>query len=172
MVNVVEYEIGIEGKHFFAKIFLLTFDLFLTTHRLHREALKQSATDPKTGLIDINILTTGLSVSDRKRRLEIAKSLKELLQSKGKAPSVKYQQTYEELKEASDLVSEDLIYCPFLLSSNQALLYLETLTMPALLQEHLPEFKTRNAIYLGLPSCQTLAFQLITIARVHCSTIK
>lgn len=78
------------------------------TNRLHREALKQSATDPKTGLIDINILTTGLSVSDRKRRLEIAKSLKELLQSKGKAPSVKYQQTFEELKEASDLVSREL----------------------------------------------------------------
>ena len=77
----------------------------VTTNRLHREALKQSATDPKTGLIDINILTTGLSVSDRKRRLEIAKSLKELLLSKGKTPSVKYQQTYEELKEASDLVS-------------------------------------------------------------------
>lgn len=77
-------------------------------HRLHREALKQSATDPKTGLIDINILTTGLSVSDRKRRLEIAKSLKELLQSKGKTPTVKYQQTYEELREASDLVSEEL----------------------------------------------------------------
>ena len=47
-------------------------------------------------------------MSDRKRRLEIAKSLKELLQSKGKAPSVKYQQTYEELKEASDLVSKQL----------------------------------------------------------------
>lgn len=77
----------------------------VTTYRLHREALKQSATDPKTGLIDINILTTGLSVSDRKRRLEIAKSLKELLLSKGKTPTVKYQQTYEELKEASDLVS-------------------------------------------------------------------
>jgi len=44
-------------------------------------------------------------VSDRKRRLEIAKSLKELLLSKGKVPSVKYQQTFEELKEASDLVS-------------------------------------------------------------------
>ena len=68
--------------------------------------MKQSATDPKTGLIDINILTTGLSVSDRKRRLEIAKALKELLLSKGKTPSVKYQQTYEELREGSDLVSE------------------------------------------------------------------
>lgn len=70
--------------------------------------MKQSATDPKTGLIDVNILTTGLSVSDRKRRLEIAKALKELLQSKGTTPTVKYQQTYEELREASDLVSEEL----------------------------------------------------------------
>ena len=45
-------------------------------------------------------------MSDRKRRLEIAKALKELLLSKGKTPSVKYQQTYEELREGSDLVSE------------------------------------------------------------------
>lgn len=28
--------------------------------RLHREALKQSATDPRTGLVDISILTTGV----------------------------------------------------------------------------------------------------------------
>ena len=27
--------------------------------RLYREALKQSATDPKTGIIDISIITTG-----------------------------------------------------------------------------------------------------------------
>ena len=48
-------------------------------------------------------------MSDRKRRLEIAKSLKDLLLSKGKTPSVKYQQTFEELKEASDMVS----FAPF-----------------------------------------------------------
>lgn len=28
--------------------------------RLHREALKQSATDPRTGFVDISILTTGV----------------------------------------------------------------------------------------------------------------
>ena len=33
---------------------------FLCDHRLHREALKQAATDPKTGIIDIGILTTGV----------------------------------------------------------------------------------------------------------------
>lgn len=102
---IIECKLCIDVKPFFSKRLS---DFLYLTNRLHREALKQSATDPKTGLIDINILTTGLSVSDRKRRLEIAKSLKELLQSKGKAPSVKYQQTFEELKEASDLVSREL----------------------------------------------------------------
>lgn len=29
--------------------------------RLHREALKQSATDPRTGFVDISILTTGMT---------------------------------------------------------------------------------------------------------------
>ena len=73
--------------------------------RLHREALKQSATDPKTGLIDINILTTGLSATDRKRRLELAKALRNLLQEKGKVATVKYQGVFDEIREASDLVS-------------------------------------------------------------------
>nr|QIC49964.1 DNA replication licensing factor MCM4 [Actinia equina] len=71
--------------------------------RLHREALKQSATDPKTGLIDVNILTTGLSGSDRKKRMELAKSLKDMIQTKGKIASVDYQKTFSELREASDM---------------------------------------------------------------------
>jgi len=33
--------------------------------RLHREALKQSATDPRTGFVDISILTTGTGNLDR-----------------------------------------------------------------------------------------------------------
>lgn len=32
--------------------------------RLHREALKQSATDPRTGFVDISILTTGTEDSE------------------------------------------------------------------------------------------------------------
>lgn len=31
--------------------------------RLHREALKQSATDPRTGFVDISILTTGMQAT-------------------------------------------------------------------------------------------------------------
>lgn len=76
--------------------------------RLHREALKQSATDPKTGLIDVNILATGLSVSDRKRRQEIAKALKTMLQSKGQAPNMNAQRLFEDFREHSDApVSRD-----------------------------------------------------------------
>ena len=48
--------------------------------RLHREALKQSATDPKTGIIDVGILTTGVSSSERDRRKILARELKKMLQ--------------------------------------------------------------------------------------------
>ena len=71
---------------------------------MHREALKQSATDPKTGLIDVNILATGLSVSDRQRRIEIAKALKTMLQSKGKAPNMDAQRLFEDFRDTSDAV--------------------------------------------------------------------
>eukprot|EP00794_Sanderia_malayensis_P018855 gene18856-20755_t len=69
--------------------------------RLHREALKQSAMDPKTGMIDINILTTGLSISDRKRRESIAKALEDFLKKK-KSPTLPLMKTFEEFREHSD----------------------------------------------------------------------
>lgn len=50
--------------------------------RLHREALKQSATDPQTGLIDIGILATGMSASRRRRQRELAEQLKTIITSK------------------------------------------------------------------------------------------
>ncbi|KAK7865107.1 hypothetical protein R5R35_014639 [Gryllus longicercus] len=72
--------------------------------RLHREALKQSATDPLSGKIDVNILTTGMSSAARKRRLEIAQALRKLIESKGKAPTLNYQKIFTEFKEGSDLM--------------------------------------------------------------------
>ncbi|NWH30436.1 MCM4 factor, partial [Chloropsis hardwickii] len=71
--------------------------------RLHREALKQSATDPKTGIVDISILTTGMSATARKRKEELAQALRKLIQSKGKAPSLKYQQLLDDLRAQSDI---------------------------------------------------------------------
>ncbi|NXS10462.1 MCM4B factor, partial [Neodrepanis coruscans] len=77
--------------------------------RLHREALKQSATDPRTGIVDISILTTGMSATARKRKEELAQALRKLIQSKGKAPSLKYQQLFDDLRAQSDTaVTKDM----------------------------------------------------------------
>ncbi|XP_063307470.1 DNA replication licensing factor MCM4 [Pelobates fuscus] len=77
--------------------------------RLHREALKQSATDPRTGIVDIAILTTGMSATARKRKEELAQALKKLIQSKGKTPALKYQQLFEDLRGQSDAaVTKDM----------------------------------------------------------------
>ncbi|PSN29765.1 DNA replication licensing factor MCM4 [Blattella germanica] len=72
--------------------------------RLHREALKQSATDPLSGKIDIGILTTGLSSAARKRRIEVAQALKKLIVSKEKVPTLSYQKTFQEFKDSSQLM--------------------------------------------------------------------
>merc|ERR1719341_3037179 len=71
--------------------------------RLHREALKQSATDPTTGRIDVSILTTGQSSATRKRRQEVAKALQELLGKKSKTPTISYDKLFSEFKSCSDI---------------------------------------------------------------------
>lgn len=73
--------------------------------RLHREALKQSATDPLSGKIDVGILATGLSNTARKRRVELAQNIKKLIEQKGKVPTLNYQKLFGEIKENSNLVS-------------------------------------------------------------------
>lgn len=73
--------------------------------RLHREALKQSATDPKTGIIDVGILTTGVSSSERQRRQLLAKELLKLLQSKAKTGTqLKTGAVLELIQQQSQLV--------------------------------------------------------------------
>lgn len=74
--------------------------------RLHREALKQSATDPVSGKIDVSILTTGMSASSRRRRAELAMALRKMLESKAKtkAQSLAYQKVFSEFKEQSDMM--------------------------------------------------------------------
>uniref|UniRef100_A0A182ILA0 DNA replication licensing factor MCM4 n=1 Tax=Anopheles atroparvus TaxID=41427 RepID=A0A182ILA0_ANOAO len=72
--------------------------------RLHREALKQSATDPLSGKIDVGILTTGLSSAARKKRAELVASIKSSLKSKGKISTIPYQKLFGEIKEASQVL--------------------------------------------------------------------
>ncbi|KAF6323481.1 minichromosome maintenance complex component 4 [Rhinolophus ferrumequinum] len=77
--------------------------------RLHREALKQSATDPRTGIVDISILTTGMSATSRKRKEELVEALKKLILSKGKTPALKYQQLFEDIRGQSDIaITKDM----------------------------------------------------------------
>ena len=73
--------------------------------RLHREALKQSATDPLSGKIDVSILTTGQSEGTRKRRLLVKNALNAVIEKRpGKAQTLNYLKTWNELKDNSDLM--------------------------------------------------------------------
>ncbi len=76
--------------------------------RLHREALKQSATDPLSGKIDVSILTTGQSENKRKRRHLVKASLQSLIGKKGKVHTINYMKTWTELKEVSDVVRSSM----------------------------------------------------------------
>merc|ERR1739838_1194749 len=71
--------------------------------RFHREALKQSATDPLTGRIDVSILTTGQSSAGRKRRAEVATALKDLLLKKKKTPTIGYDKLFNDFRSNSDI---------------------------------------------------------------------
>lgn len=72
--------------------------------RLHKEALKQSATDPMSGKIDVSTIYTGQSEGSRKRREELKKVLKDIVSKKGKAQTMNFSKTWQELREQSDLV--------------------------------------------------------------------
>lgn len=67
--------------------------------RLYREALKQSATDPLSGKIDVGILTTGLSSAARLRRHDLAEHLTKVITSKPKSV-FDYQKLLSETKQA------------------------------------------------------------------------
>ncbi|CAG0884263.1 unnamed protein product [Darwinula stevensoni] len=72
--------------------------------RLYSEALKQAATDPTSGKIDVNILTTGVSSAARKRRADIANAVKKLIKSKEKMATIAQQKLFQELRESSDIM--------------------------------------------------------------------
>lgn len=73
-------------------------------NRIHREALKQSATDPMSGTIDLSIITTGQSEGYRKRRMEVKNTLKAIIDKKGKQPTLNFAKTWSELRDGSDMV--------------------------------------------------------------------
>lgn len=57
--------------------------------RLYREALKQSIMDPKTGAIDISILTTGVSAHARQQQSELKSALKLVIEREIKSNTIR-----------------------------------------------------------------------------------
>lgn len=72
--------------------------------RLHREALKQSATDPLSGKIDVGILTTGLSSEARKKRADLVLAIKDHLKTKGKIATIPSQKLFTDMRENSQVL--------------------------------------------------------------------
>uniref|UniRef100_A0A8D9AE93 DNA replication licensing factor MCM4 n=1 Tax=Cacopsylla melanoneura TaxID=428564 RepID=A0A8D9AE93_9HEMI len=72
--------------------------------RLHREALKQSATDPLSGKIDVSIITTGVSSAARQRQIELTAALKKLVIMLGPSVTVTQQKLMMDLKTTSQLM--------------------------------------------------------------------
>lgn len=68
--------------------------------RLYREALKQSATDPLSGKIDVGILTTGLSSAARQRKHDLAEHLIKAISSQPKSTILNYPKLLSETKLA------------------------------------------------------------------------
>ena len=83
--------------------------------RLHYEALKQAAFDPRDGTINMDILGTGMSDTARKQQKECADAIKKYVDSnKGKQATFKYNALMEEFRHQSDIVSnDDFVFKPF-----------------------------------------------------------
>uniref|UniRef100_A0A6B2FZA0 DNA replication licensing factor mcm4-B (Trinotate prediction) n=1 Tax=Myxobolus squamalis TaxID=59785 RepID=A0A6B2FZA0_MYXSQ len=78
--------------------------------RLYKEALMQSSMDPKTGMIDVNILAAGFSESDRKVEKELLKSITTYLESQSKSYTThQYHQLLDLMRRtSSSTISTDL----------------------------------------------------------------
>jgi len=72
-------------------------------YRLHKEAVKQSATDPQTGLVDMELIATGMSAETKKKRHELAKALKGILEKKGKVVNHNVENILKEFRTHSDI---------------------------------------------------------------------
>lgn len=67
--------------------------------------MKQSATDPLSGKIDVGILTTGISSAARKKRIEVAGALKKLIETNAKTtPTINLGKLLMEFRQCSQLV--------------------------------------------------------------------
>ncbi|XP_038211504.1 DNA replication licensing factor MCM4 [Zerene cesonia] len=71
--------------------------------RLHREALKQSATDPASGRIDVGILTTGLGAAARRRKADLVAALRTIIQPHAKPHTTTHAKLLQEVNSSSQI---------------------------------------------------------------------
>jgi DNA replication licensing factor MCM4 len=75
--------------------------------RLIKSALKQAATDARTGLIDMGLLTEGTSASERRRRGDLKVAITGLLDELTRqGGAVRYAEVFKRLSEQSSLEIE------------------------------------------------------------------
>ena len=68
--------------------------------RLIKSAIKQAATDARTGLIDMGLLTEGTSASERRRKTDLKKAVTNVLDEMTRAGgSARYAEVYKRVSE-------------------------------------------------------------------------
>lgn len=75
--------------------------------RLIKSALKQAATDARTGLIDMGLLTEGTSASERRRKTDLKNALLGILDEMTRSGNAaRYADVYKRISEQSSLEVE------------------------------------------------------------------
>jgi len=85
----------------------VTADDVIEAVRLIKSALKQAATDARTGLIDMGLLTEGTSASERRRQQDLKAAITALLDEMTRqGGAARYQEVYRRLGEQSTVPIE------------------------------------------------------------------
>lgn len=88
--------------------------------RLIKSALKQAATDARTGLIDMGLLTEGTSASERRRRADLKKAITDLLDDMTRGGgSARYAEVYRRIGEQGSAQVEGTEFADALRSLEQ-----------------------------------------------------
>ncbi|KAG8532690.1 uncharacterized protein KY384_002567 [Bacidia gigantensis] len=88
--------------------------------RLIKSALKQAATDARTGLIDMGLLTEGTSASERRRKTDLKKAITDLLDEMTRSGgSARYADVYRRISEQGSAAVEGTEFAEALRSLEQ-----------------------------------------------------
>lgn len=75
-------------------------------NRLMREAIRMSATDPNTGLIDLDLINTGAGMQERRLKGDLKRELVKMLNGISGGKGVRWMEAMKKLQEQSSVVVE------------------------------------------------------------------